>query len=495
MTAAARAGLVGSVLLAALLQVVDTTIANVALPTIRGALSATPSQAGWVITAYLVAAALATPATGCLAARWGRRRFLAGAIAGFLLASLACAAAPSLPVLVAARSVQGLCGAALVPLSQSLLLDAFPPNRHGQAMALWGLGIMVGPVLGPPLGGWLTETASWRWVFWINLPVGVVALAGVWAYVPDDPPQRRPFDARGLFFLAAAVAAFQLLLERWALLDGWSSAEIRVEASVAGLGLYLYLVHCRTRAHPFVRLGLLRDRNFGTACLFMATASALLYATLATLPGYLESVLAYPVATVGWVLAPRGLGTMVGMAAVGWFVDRRGDPRLAIGLGLVFIGVSLVQMAGFTPQEPMIGIVTSGVIQGLGIGLVGGPVSAAAYATLPAADRTEAAGLYSLVRNLGAGVGVAAAFAALERSVQRGHAELVMTLSPFRPSPFPTGTWPIALDQWALLDAEVTRQALTLAHTHLFALLALGAFVSLPAIAGFRPRPPVRSGA
>ncbi len=312
-----RGLLVVSVMLATLMQALDTTIANVALPNMQGSLSATQDQISWVLTSYIVAAAIATPATGWLASVMGRRRLLLIAIAGFTFASVLCGIATSIGEMVAFRLLQGLFGAALVPLSQSTLLDVYPREKHGAAMALWGMGVMVGPILGPPLGGWLTDNYSWHWVFLINVPVGALALFGVAASLPTDETRTSRFDWRGFAFLAIGIGALQLCLDRGEQKDWLGSTEIQIEAALAFLGFYLYAVHWKTRERSFLDLGLFKDRNFLASNVFIFVLGVVLFATMALLPPFLQNLMNYPVVTTGILLAPRGIGTLIAMMLVG----------------------------------------------------------------------------------------------------------------------------------------------------------------------------------
>ncbi|MBN8481553.1 MAG: DHA2 family efflux MFS transporter permease subunit [Xanthomonadales bacterium] len=485
--------LVVSIMLATLMQVIDSTIANVALPDMQGSLSATQDQAAWILTSYIVAAAIATPATGWLAARFGRRHLLVVAIAGFTLASVLCGIATDIGQMVAFRVLQGLFGAALVPISQSSLLDAFPPEKHGAAMAMWGMGVMVGPIVGPPLGGWLTDHYSWHWVFLINVPVGIVALLGVLASVPADDTHASRFDWRGFAFLALGIASLQLMLDRGNEKDWFGALEIQVECALAFLGFYLYWVHSRSSERPFVDLGLLRDRNFGTATLFIFIVGVLLFATMALMPPYLQNLMGYPVVTTGLLLAPRGVGTLIAMTVVGRLLARGIDARVPMATGLLLIAFSLWMTTGFSADMPTAPVVWSGVIQGLGLGLVFVPVSMLAYATLPPRARTEAAGLFSLSRNIGSSVGISIVFTLVARGTQANHAELAERLTPYSTTPLPAIWNPASTQGLVALNAEVTRQAAAIAYLNDFWLMMWLTLAALPLVLLFRV--PRRGGA
>lgn len=478
--------LVISIMLATLMQVIDSTIANVALPDMQGSLSATQDQAAWILTSYIVAAAIATPATGWLAARFGRRQLLIVAIAGFTVASVLCGMASNITEMVGFRVLQGLFGAALVPISQSSLLDAFPPEKHGAAMALWGMGVMVGPIVGPPLGGWLTDNYSWHWVFLINVPVGIVALLGVMASVPKDETHVSRFDWRGFAFLAIGIAALQLMLDRGNEKDWFSAVEIQIDLALAFLGFYLYWVHWRSSERTFVNLSLLRDRNFGVATLFIFIVGVLLFATMALMPPYLQNLMNYPVVTTGLLLAPRGVGTLVAMTLVGRLLARGIDPRKPMAIGILLIALSLGMSAQFGPDVPVWPIINVGVLQGLGLGLVFVPVSTLAYATLPGSARTEAAGIFSLARNIGSSVGISVMFTLVARITQINHAEIASRITPFSLN-LPTGAMDLNSAQGlAMLNGEVTRQAAAIAYINDFWLMMWMTLVALPFLLLFR---------
>src|SRR4051812_7417458 len=318
-----RAMITVSTMLATIMQALDTTIANVALPHIQGSLSASQEQIAWVLTSYIVAAAIMTPLTGWLADRYGRKRVFLVSVVGFTIASALCGLAFNLPEMVIYRLLQGICGAALVPLSQALLLDINPPEKHGQAMAIWGVGIMIGPILGPALGGWLTDNYSWRWVFFINLPVGVLACFGILAFVTERRSEgAMRFDFFGFATLALAVGAAQMMLDRGEIRNWFGSTEIVIEAVLAATALYLFIVHTATAKRTFLSRGLLKDRNFIAGTIFMFFVGVVLYGTLALQPQMLQGVLHYPVITTGIVTAPRGIGTMVAMMIVGRIITR-----------------------------------------------------------------------------------------------------------------------------------------------------------------------------
>ena len=463
-----------SIMLSTIMQALDTTIANVALPHMQGALSATTEQIAWVLTSYIVAAAIMTPMTGFLAARMGRKRLFLVAVGGFTLSSVLCGLATSLEQIVLFRLLQGIFGAGLVPLSQAVLLDTYPREQHGSAMAMWGVGVMVGPILGPTLGGYLTEFYNWRWVFFINVPFGLLALAGILLFVHETERERRPFDGFGFALLALAIGAIQLMLDRGQSLDWFASSEIAIEACIAGGGLYMFIVHMLTAKHPFLEPGLFRDRNLVTGLVFIFVVGIVLLATLALLPPFLQNLMGYPVLTTGLVLAPRGIGSMAAMLLVGRLVNRV-DIRLLMLTGLVLTATSLMEMSDFTLQVSTMDIVRTGLVQGLGLGFLFVPLSTITFATLDPRYRNEGTAMFSLMRNIGSSLGISIMVTLVARNTQLNHAVLGEALNPFRDA-FRSMTLPGQLDAsgtagLAMLNQELTRQAAAIAYLNDFRLM------------------------
>lgn len=482
-----------SIMLATVMQVLDTTIANVALPNMQGSLGATQDQITWVLTSYIVAAAIMTPVTGWLSDRFGRRELFIASVAGFTGASMLCGIAGSLQTMVVCRLLQGVFGAALVPLSQSVLLDINPKEKHGQAMAIWGAGIMVGPIVGPVLGGWLTESFGWRWVFFVNLPVGLLALAGMLLYLPRSERRPRGFDFFGFAMLSLAVGGLQMILDRGEQVDWFSSAEIWLELGLAVSGVWAFVIHSATTAHPFLDPKILRDRNFVTALVLIFMVGVILLAGLALLPPMLQNLFGYPVMTTGLVLAPRGVGTMISMILVGRLVQKV-DARLLIFAGLSITAYSLYQMTGFNPLMGSGPIVVSGFVQGLGLGLVFVPLSTLAFATLEPRFRTDAASLFSLLRNLGSSVGISVVATMLAHNAQTSRVELISGLTPFNPNldalmSNPQGEQVMT----AVLNGEVTRQSLMIGYIDDFKLMMLVTMAVIPLLMLLR-RPSLAEG-
>ncbi|HTZ80896.1 MAG TPA: DHA2 family efflux MFS transporter permease subunit [Stellaceae bacterium] len=479
-----------SIMLATIMQALDTTIANVALPHMQGSLSAAQDQIAWVLTSYIVAAAIITPLTGWLAARFGRKRVFLISVAGFTVASMACGAATSLAQIVLFRLLQGVAGAALVPLSQAVLLDINPREKHGQAMAIWGAGIMVGPILGPTLGGWLTDNYNWRWVFYINLPVGILAFLGILAFVSETPANRKqPFDLFGFTFLSLAVGSLQMMLDRGEQKDWFGSQEIVIEAALGLIGLWVFAVHCATSKRPFLNPALLRDRNFVTSVIFMFIAGAVMYSTLALLPPML-TMLNYPVVTTGILMSPRGVTTMICMMIVGRLIGRV-DIRLILSFGFLVTGLSMWQMTRYSPEMDMWPVIIAGLTQGAGLGFVFVPLSTVAFATLPTELRTEGSGIFSLLRNIGGSIGISVVEAMLDRNIQINHSELVQGINPYNPvlqAPALHSYWSLdSLHGLAMLDQLVNGQAAMIAYVDNFKLMMIVCFAALPLLLLMRP--------
>ncbi len=490
-----RALITASIMAATLMNSLDSTIANVALPHIQGSVSAAADQITWVLTSYIVAAAIMTPLTGWLAGRFGRKRVFLISVAGFTVASMLCGIAASLPEIVFFRLLQGICGAALIPLSQAVLLDTYPPEQHGQAMAIWGAGAVLGPILGPSLGGWLTDNFSWRWVFFVNLPFGILSGLGILAFVREhrrEGPSR--FDFFGFFTLAAFIGGLQLMLDRGETQDWFGSAEIWIEAIVAVLGLATFVIHSLTAEKPILPPSLLKDRNFATATVLGFVVGVVLFATLALLPPMMETLLGYPVVTTGLVSSPRGIGSFISMMIVGRLIVRF-DVRLIMLLGLGLTAFTFFQMSGFALNMNSSPIIWTGVISGLGTGLIFVPLSTIGFATLNPQLRTEAASIFTLIRNLGASVGIALMQALLTSNTATVHAGLAGQIAPGDPRLQGAFDLSGAADA-AALNAEITRQAAMVAYDDGFRLMMWLALASMPLLLLMRrPRNPAGAAA
>ena len=471
-----------SIMLATIMQALDTTIANVALPHMQGSLQASQDQITWVLTSYIVASAIALPLTGWLCAQWGRRKVFIVSVVGFTVSSALCGISTSLGGIVAARLLQGVFGAALVPLSQAVLLDINPLEKIGQAMAIWGAGIMVGPILGPMLGGWLTENFDWRWVFFINLPVGLFALWGILRYLPESRPRSERLDIFGFVSLTIAIGMLQLFLDRGELLDWFDSWEIKLEAAAVVVAFAFFAVHTATvQGVSFFDRDLLKDRNFVTGLLFAFIVGTILYGTMALLPTFLQNLMDYPVVYTGEVTAPRGVGTMLAMIVVGRLVHRV-DVRAIMATGFALTAFSLYQMTSITLQMDSTLVIVSGFIQGVGIGFTFVPLSTATFATLAPRLRNEGTPIFSLLRNIGGSVGISIVQALLTRGTAQAHAQLAGLVGPGNQGliGLPAAVNPSSAGGLALLNAEVSRQAALIGYVGDFTIMMVVTLLTIP---------------
>jgi DHA2 family multidrug resistance protein len=471
-----------SIMLATIMQALDTTIANVALPHMQGSLQASQDQITWVLTSYIVASAIALPLTGWLCGHWGRRKVFLVSVIGFTIASALCGLAGSLGTIVAARLLQGIFGAALVPLSQAVLLDINPREKVGQAMAIWGAGIMVGPILGPLMGGWLTENFNWRWVFFINLPVGMFALWGIFRYLPESKPGGEKLDIFGFVALSVAIGLLQLFLDRGQQLDWFDSWEIKLEAAGTLVAFAFFVVHTWTaEGTSFFDRDLLKDRNFVTGLLFAFIVGTILYGTMALLPMFLQGLMGYPVIYTGEITAPRGIGTMIAMIVVGRLVQRI-DIRAIMATGFALTAFSLWQMTQITLQMDSSLILMSGFIQGLGIGFTFVPLSAASFATLAPRLRNQGTPVFSLVRNIGGSVGISIVQALLTQGSATAHAQVAATLGPGNQGllNLPPALDPSTAAGMAMLNAEVSRQGALIGYVNDFSIMMMVTLLAIP---------------
>ncbi len=486
--------------MATLMQSLDSTIANVALPYMQGTMSASEEEINWVLTSYIVAAAIMTAPTGFLAARFGRTRLFVTAVTGFTIASIFCGMAQSLGEIVVFRAMQGVFGAALVPLSQSVMYESYPPEKRGAAMAIWTMGVMVGPISGPILGGWLTDNYSWRWVFYINVPFGVLTAIGLRTFLKETSHGNSArLDWIGFGTLSLAIGSFQMMLDRGGTLDWFSSREIIIEACVAAICFYLFLVQFALARRPFLSPRLFADVNFSSGLVLYCIMGSIMYATLALLVPYLQTLMNYPVVTTGLVLAPRGAGLMLAAIICGRLIGKI-SPRWLVGTGFVTGAYALWLMTFWTPDISQWDLISAGFIQGVSIGLLAIPINVIAFATLSPQLRTEATGVYSLVRNLGSAIGISVTAALLQSNTQVNHAILSADASPFNRA-LQSGTvarfWNFAtVHGAALLDQEITRQARIIAFVDDFKLMLVLAIIALPLLLLTRPALPAtaRSG-
>jgi DHA2 family multidrug resistance protein len=464
--------------LAMLMQTLDSTIANVALPFMQGSMSASADEITWVLTSYVIAAAIMTAPVGWMARRFGRKKLFMGSLAGFTVASMACGAAQSLDQLVLFRLLQGMCGAAIAPLSQATMLDIYPFSKRAQAMAIFSMGVTMGPIMGPTLGGYLTDAFNWRYVFYVNLPLGIISLTGLALFMPETKAQANlRFSWYGFAVLAIGCGALQLMLDRGQELDWFSSREIQLEAMVAGTGFYLFVVHMVTSDRPFLSLALFTDRNFSSGMVMVFCVSSVMLASGVLLAPYLQNLAGYPVDTAGWAMAPRGVGMIASMfmaSRLGMMVDQ----RKIMAVGLLVLGTALFKMSTWTPDVPEAAMQLTLVLQGFAMGLVFNPLSVMAYTTLTPQLRGEATAMQSLSRNIGSAIGVSVTSFTLTRGVQATHADIASGITPFdRALQMGDGVSrllnPATRHGAALLDQMIDHQARIIAYNNDYRLMML----------------------
>ena len=493
-----RALLTVAVMGATVMQILDATIANVALPHMQTSLGATLDQATWVLTSYIIAAAMAIPITGWLADRIGSRTLFLTAVTGFIIASMLCGIATSLNEMVAFRVLQGISGAFIGPLSQTVMLDINPPERHARAMSIWGMGIMIGPILGPVLGGWLTENYNWRWVFYVNVPVGIATLAVLYALLPQKTVIKRRFDHLGFWALAIGLASLQLLLDRGHQLDWFESWEIRIEIAIMIGAFWIFGVQMMTSKYPLFPKYLLLDRSFATSLLFMAVVGVVMFASMALLPPFLQNLFGYPVIDTGLLLAPRGVGILVSM----WFAGRlmsKVDARLLVGIGLAIASFAAWQMTQWSLEMDWRPIALSGFVQGLGMGFVFIPLNVVAFATVSPEMRTNGSSLLNLFRSVGSSIGISVVTTLLARNIQTSHADIAGNVTNSSITGFNISSlqqYQIAGDMaLSYVDAMVNKQAAMIAYLNDFYFVMWVSLLAVPLVLLLKnPKPGAMAG-
>jgi len=454
---------------ATIMQALDTTIANVALPYMQGSLSASQDQINWVLTSYIVAAAIMTAPVGWIANRFGRKRIFIICSGGFTIASVLCGLAQDIDQMVLFRLLQGVFGAALVPLSQAVMLDSYALHERAKAMSIWGMGVMMGPIMGPSLGAWLTETYSWHWVFFVNIPFGIVTVAGLLVFMDETRADRElRFDWFGFAALAVGIGSMQVALDRGEQLGWLESNEIIAEIIVSIVGFYYFFAHSLTTAKPFIQFAIFKDRNFIGGCVFMTVMGLVLFSTMALSSPYLQNVIGYPIITAGLLLASRGCGTFVAMMLVGRMM-RYIEARTLIISGLGLTCLSLFYMTGWTDQTGVPEIVTLSILQGFGFGLVFVPLSTVAFLTLPNHLRTDGTSMLTLLRNVASSIGISIVIAQLTEGGRRAYAVLNEHVTPFNQSmqmPNVRGMIDMTTDAGrALADVMISLQAQIIAFS------------------------------
>ena len=469
---------------ATIMQALDTTIANVALPYMQGSLSASQDQVNWVLTSYIVAAAIMTAPVGFIANRFGRKKVFIVCSAGFTVASVLCGLAQDITQMVGFRLLQGVFGAALVPLSQAVMLDSYALHERAMAMSIWGMGVMLGPIMGPSLGAWLTETYSWHWVFFVNLPFGIVTVAGLIAFMDETELNlKMKFDWFGFLALAIGIGSMQLALDRGEQLGWLESNEIIIEAIIAVIGFYYFFAHSFTTSTPFIQFAIFKDKNFVGGCIFMCVMGLVLYSTMSLSSPFLQNVIGYPILTAGLLLATRGSGTFVAMMLVGRMMKYI-EARTLIMAGMTLLSVSMYFTAKWTDQTGVPEFIIVSVAQGFGLGLVFVPLSTVAFLTLPNHLRTDGTAMLTLLRNVASSVGISIVIANLTSGTRMAHAVLVEHVTPFNNAlqmPNVAGAINLATDTGrAMMDAIVTLQATIIAFGLDYQLIMLVTLCAIP---------------
>ncbi|MBC7984964.1 MAG: DHA2 family efflux MFS transporter permease subunit [Candidatus Obscuribacterales bacterium] len=488
---AARVMVVIAVMSATMMQMLDTTIVNVALPQMQGQLGTTASEISWVLTSYIVAASIFMPLTGYFTDRLGQRRYLLLATSGFVVASTLCGLSLSLSQIVLFRIAQGIAGAALAPLSQAIMTSLYPPEERGKAMALWGMGVTLGPILGPSLGGLLTEWLSWRWTFFINIPVGIISILLAARYLPDSPKRERTMDWTGFVLLGLAVGALQFVLDRGSKVDWFEAHEIVLATMLCVISLTLFIKHILSGSdHPIFDPRIFLDRNFVAATLTAMALSLGIFGSMVLQPILMESLLGYPVSTTGLLMAPRGFAVGIGMLIVGRLSDRI-DMRILVLSGMACSFFGSVAMARYTLEVDFWTLTWPGLLQGVGIALVMVPLSVYAYTTLTREKMAEAAGMNNLIRNLGSSIGISLAAMLFLRYSQAGWQQFGGYANAFNPAVQEyldrlnlSATNPLA---GMLLAREVGQQAAIASMSKVYWLIAATGVIMAPIVLLLRP--------
>jgi MFS transporter, DHA2 family, multidrug resistance protein len=486
-----------AVMFGTFMEVLDTTVVNVSLPHIAGSLSVTPEEATWALTSYLVANAIVLPITGWLANYFGRKRLLMAAVVGFTASSFMCGFAPNLAFLVIFRIVQGLTGGVLQPVSQAVMLEAFPPAQRGKAMGFWGLGIVVAPMLGPVLGGWLTDNYSWRWVFYINIPVGIMSIIMTKMFIFDPAYIRRgaaKVDTWGIGMLAVGIGALQVVLDKGQQEDWFASNWITGLFILSLVALGTFIIYELKTRNPVLHLRVFMERTFATGVFLMTTLGFVLYGSLVLLPLFLQTVLGYPAIEAGIAMAPRGLGSFIAMPIVG-FLTAKVDPRKLLSVGLLGGAVTLYQLGSLNLQAGYWDIFWPQFFQGLSMGLIFVPLTTVSMSLIVREEMGNATSIFNLMRNLGGSVGIAAIATMLSRSAQAQYNVLGSHVTAFDASTrtlvdqIRGGFMARGLDfttasraTYAALSGMVSQQAVMVAFVQLFRVLALVFAVVIPLV-------------
>jgi len=493
-----------AVMLATFMEVLDTTVVNVSLPHIAGNLSATTNEATWVVTSYLVSNAIVLPATGWLSRLFGRKRFYMACLAGFSLSSVLCGLAPSLMWLVVFRTIQGLSGGALQPISQAILLECFPARRRGLGMAIFGIGVVFAPIIGPTLGGWITDNYTWRWIFYINVPVGLLSLAMSEVYVMDPPYLRRgveKVDYIGLGLLAVGIGTLQIVLDTGERNDWFETSWITQLTVISAVCIVALILWELKVSHPIVDLSVLRFRNFAPGLALMFILGVALYGSLVLLPIFLQNLLGYSALQSGLAMSPGGIGTLVFMPFVGFLVGRK-DPRYLIVFGMAMLAASMLMMSHYNLNISFWDAVYPRIVMGIGLAFLFVPIATAAFAFVPKEQMGASTGLFNLVRNIGGSFGIAIVTTLLSQRAKFHQVRLVDYVTPYNPilqdvmqraikGLIGAGQSAINAQQMFLgiTYGQVMRQATAMAFIDCFWLMGIGIILLIPLVFIMR-RPP-----
>ncbi len=481
-----RKMITASVMMATTVVIIDMTIATIALPHMQGGLSASQDQISWVMTTYFMMQAITMTATGWLAGRVGRKRLYIVSLVGFAVCSVLSGNATSINEILVFRALQGMFSAPVVPISQALMLDNYPRERHGQAMSIWGTGVMFAPVMGPVIGGWLTDEYSWRWVFYVSMPFSALGIAGALLFIKETPLNlQRKFDVFGFAALALGLGGIQFLLDRGEI-EGWfDSGTIVITAAVVVLAFYVFIVHSATTENPFISRGILSDRNFSLGLVFMFLLGFLVLSMNVMMPLFLQNLRGYPILTAAMVMMPRGLGSLFGLVLAGRLSGKM-DPRIQIAIGFASTAYSAHLFSTFTTDVGIWAFIIAAFFNGIGIGMIFVPLTAVSFWTLAPSLRTEASTLTSLLRNYGSGIGVSVVVSVLSRTQSNAHAFLAECANPYNESmhaPWLPPQWDIfSVSGLRMLDGEIMRQALALGFLNAFILIMIGASICVPAV-------------
>ena len=489
-----RLPITGALMLATLMNTLDQTIANVALPHIQGSVSASADQIVWVLTSYIIATALMTPLSGWLSMKIGRKTMFLFSIAGFTATSVLCGLATSLPEIVIFRLLQGIAGASLIPLSQTVMLDIYPPRMIPRVMSIWSAAIILGPIIGPSLGGWLTEDFSWRWVFYINVPIGILAFLGIYTFMDRDRGGReRPFDFLGFSALVLFIGGFQMVVDRGPSQDWFDSKEIWMETAICLAGLWIFVVQTMTAEHPFFHRDLAKDGNFIGTTIFGMFVGVLLFSTSALLPSMMQQLLGYSALQAGVASMTRGVGSMIAFLSVPLLVGRIGARRVLL-IGILLSSLALWQMGQFDLAMTPGPIEVAGFVQGIGTGLLFAPLTVLAYAKLAPIHRTEGTIVSTMARSLGASAGISLLQAALIRDSALAHSGLATHVTVT--DPVLRWALPLSLNLQSIpglsaLNGEITRQGAMISYDALFSSMAVGCLFLAPTLLLLKPAPPL----